>query len=79
MHAACGHRLSEAAAANMKLILGHIRSFPVEPEWEEHDVYLSHRRNALRMMRSVLCPAFSFYVLSGNLFAYLGVMVAKAV
>lgn len=79
VHAACGHRLSEAAAANMKLILGHIRSFPVEPEWEEHDVYLSHRRNALRMMRSVLCPAFSFYVLSGNLFAYLGVMVAKAV
>ncbi|KAF2286711.1 hypothetical protein GH714_023866 [Hevea brasiliensis] len=47
---ACGHKLSEAAAANMKLILGHLRSLPVEPEWEEHDVYLSHRGTALRMM-----------------------------
>jgi hypothetical protein len=39
------------AAANMKLILGHLKSIPVEPEWEEDDVYLSHRKNALRMMR----------------------------
>ncbi|KAJ6309463.1 hypothetical protein OIU77_015260 [Salix suchowensis] len=39
------------AAANMKLILGHLKSIPVEPEWEEDDLYLSHRKNALRMMR----------------------------
>ncbi|XP_065874438.1 uncharacterized protein [Euphorbia lathyris] len=42
---------SESATANMKLILGHLKSLPVEPEWEENDVYLSHRRNALKMMR----------------------------
>ncbi|KAF9660860.1 hypothetical protein SADUNF_Sadunf19G0007600 [Salix dunnii] len=35
----------------MKLILGHLKSIPVEPEWEEDDLYLSHRKNALRMMR----------------------------
>ncbi|CAK7349543.1 unnamed protein product [Dovyalis caffra] len=40
-----------AAAANMKLILGHLKSVPIEPEWEEDDVYLNHRKNALRMMR----------------------------
>ncbi|KAI4354650.1 hypothetical protein L6164_003497 [Bauhinia variegata] len=26
---------------------------PVEPEWEDDDVYISHRKDALRMMRSV--------------------------
>ncbi|XP_021598867.1 uncharacterized protein LOC110604885 [Manihot esculenta] len=39
------------AATNTKLNLGHLRSSPVEPEWEQQDVYLNHRRNALRMMR----------------------------
>ncbi|KAJ9186808.1 hypothetical protein P3X46_002340 [Hevea brasiliensis] len=53
LHTACGHRLSEAAAAYKKPIQGHLRSLPIEPEWEEQDVYLSRRRNALRMMRSV--------------------------
>ncbi|KAF2324300.1 hypothetical protein GH714_011877 [Hevea brasiliensis] len=53
VHTACGHRLSEAAAAYKKPIQGHLRSLPIEPEWEEQDVYSSRRRNALRMMRSV--------------------------
>ncbi|KAF7845014.1 Smr (small MutS-related) domain protein [Senna tora] len=29
-----------------------LNSVPVEPEWEEDDVYISHRMNALRVMRS---------------------------
>ncbi|XP_020535153.1 uncharacterized protein LOC105634656 isoform X2 [Jatropha curcas] len=49
--AASEQRLSDDAVANLQLILEHLRSLPVEPEWEEHDVYLSQRRNALRMMR----------------------------
>ncbi|XP_050206124.1 uncharacterized protein LOC126655840 isoform X2 [Mercurialis annua] len=40
-----------AAAANMNFILGHLKSIPVEPEWEEHDLYLIHRRDAFKMMR----------------------------
>ncbi|MBA0630193.1 hypothetical protein Godav_002316 [Gossypium davidsonii] len=38
--------------SNMKLILGQLTSIPIEPEWEEDDVYLSHRKDAIRMMRS---------------------------
>ncbi|XP_022750853.1 uncharacterized protein LOC111299719 isoform X2 [Durio zibethinus] len=38
--------------SNMKLILGHLTSIPFEPEWEEDDVYLSHRKDAIRIMRS---------------------------
>ncbi|KAJ7975531.1 smr (Small MutS Related) domain-containing protein [Quillaja saponaria] len=40
-------------AGNMRLIMGHLNSVPVEPEWEENDdVYIIHRKDALRMMRS---------------------------
>ncbi|KAK6238335.1 hypothetical protein QUC31_003804 [Theobroma cacao] len=39
-------------ASNMKLILGQLTSIPFEPEWEEDDVYLNHRKDAIRMMRS---------------------------
>ncbi|KAL7254726.1 hypothetical protein ACSBR1_008969 [Camellia fascicularis] len=42
---------SDAAAAHMKLILGNLRSVPIEPEWEEDDIYLIHRKDAIRMMR----------------------------
>lgn len=38
-------------AADIKLILGHMKSIPIEPEWEEEDVYLSHRKDAIRFMR----------------------------
>ncbi|KAL4379753.1 hypothetical protein GQ457_02G017930 [Hibiscus cannabinus] len=38
--------------SNMKVILGQLTSIPTEPEWEEDDVYLSHRKDAIRMMRS---------------------------
>lgn len=46
-----GKNLSDDAA-DMKLILGHMNSIPIEPEWEEDDVYLSHRKDAIRFMRS---------------------------
>ncbi|RVX21178.1 hypothetical protein CK203_002319 [Vitis vinifera] len=38
-------------AADMTLILGRMKSIPIEPEWEEDDVYLSHRKDAIRFMR----------------------------
>lgn len=34
-----------------KLILERLKSVPVEPEWEEDDLYLIHRKDALKMMR----------------------------
>lgn len=50
-HASCGNEDSDSAVADMKLILGQLNSIPVEPEWEEDDIYLLHRKDALRMMR----------------------------
>uniref|UniRef100_A0A5B7BAY7 Smr domain-containing protein n=1 Tax=Davidia involucrata TaxID=16924 RepID=A0A5B7BAY7_DAVIN len=50
-HASYGERLSDDAA-HMKLMLGNLRSIPVEPEWEEDDIYLIHRKDAIMMMRS---------------------------
>ena len=50
--ASSGKNLSDNAA-DMKLILGPIKSIPIEPEWEEDDVYLSHRKDAIRFMRYV--------------------------
>lgn len=38
--------------ADMNLVLEQLASIPAEPDWEEDDVYLSHRKDALRMMRS---------------------------
>ncbi|CAA7396516.1 unnamed protein product [Spirodela intermedia] len=35
-----------------KLMSLKLVSAPVEPDWEEDDVYLSHRKDAIRMMRS---------------------------
>ncbi|KAK1311396.1 hypothetical protein QJS10_CPA08g01207 [Acorus calamus] len=37
---------------NQGELSGIFFSVPVEPEWEEDDVYLSHRKDALKMMRS---------------------------
>ncbi|CAA6660194.1 unnamed protein product [Spirodela intermedia] len=36
----------------IKLMSLKLVSAPVEPDWEEDDVYLSHRKDAIRMMRS---------------------------
>ncbi|XP_058090029.1 uncharacterized protein LOC131236692 [Magnolia sinica] len=36
----------------VELIPGHLFSVPIETEWQEDDVYLSHRKDAIRMMRS---------------------------
>ncbi|KAL5993244.1 hypothetical protein ACLOJK_014167 [Asimina triloba] len=38
--------------AHVKLFPDSLLSAPVETEWEEDDVYLSHRKDALGMMRS---------------------------
>lgn len=40
--------------ADMKYILEKLSSLPVEPEWEEDDVYLIHRKEALKMLRYVI-------------------------
>ncbi|ESQ31901.1 hypothetical protein EUTSA_v10004341mg [Eutrema salsugineum] len=33
-------------------IIQRLQSIPIEPEWEEDDLYLNHRKDALKMMRS---------------------------
>ncbi|CAN8264949.1 unnamed protein product [Cochlearia groenlandica] len=33
-------------------IIQRLQSIPIQPEWEEDDLYLSHRKDALKMMRS---------------------------
>ncbi|XP_010274975.1 PREDICTED: uncharacterized protein LOC104610174 [Nelumbo nucifera] len=43
-------KLSDADK-QIKLISRHLMSVPAEPEWEEEDVYLSHRKDAIRMVR----------------------------
>lgn len=35
------------------IVLNSIKYIPTQPEWEEDDVYLLHRKEALRMMRCV--------------------------
>lgn len=52
--ASSGKNLSDDAA-DVKLILDSMKSIPVEPEWEEDDVYLSQRKDAIRFMRYVTC------------------------
>ncbi|KAL6225274.1 hypothetical protein ACLB2K_004125 [Fragaria x ananassa] len=46
-----GPKLSNDAG-NVKLTTSSLESVPIEPEWEEDDVYLRIRKDALRMMRS---------------------------
>lgn len=33
-------------------ILGHLTCVPIEPEWEEDDIYLSCRKDAIKLMRA---------------------------
>ncbi|CAN0865138.1 hypothetical protein LINGRAHAP2_LOCUS9148 [Linum grandiflorum] len=40
------------ATTNMERVLQLLRSIPAEPEWEEDDIYLSRRKDAIKMMRS---------------------------
>ncbi|KAI7982249.1 Serine carboxypeptidase-like 46 [Camellia lanceoleosa] len=42
--------------AGMKLFLSfqHVFTIPIEPEWEEDDIYLIHRKDTIRMIRHVL-------------------------
>ncbi|XP_050378311.1 uncharacterized protein LOC126795529 [Argentina anserina] len=46
-----GPRVSNDAG-NVNQTTGSLKSVPIEPEWEEDDVYLRIRKDALRMMRS---------------------------
>ncbi|KAK7256309.1 hypothetical protein RIF29_29750 [Crotalaria pallida] len=39
---------------NLRCSMGLFDSVPVEPEWEEDDIYISHRKDALKAMRSAL-------------------------
>lgn len=39
-------------AADMEWILRHLNSLPVEPEYEEDDIYLTYRKDAIKAMRS---------------------------
>ncbi|KAG8383323.1 hypothetical protein BUALT_Bualt04G0000600 [Buddleja alternifolia] len=43
--------------ASSRLLLDALKNLPVEPEpqWEEDDVYLIHRKDAIRMIRSASC------------------------
>lgn len=43
---------AESSKVTMDAMSGKSDSIPVEPEWEEDDVYLVHRRDALKVMRS---------------------------
>lgn len=45
---------------NMRCNIGLLKFVPVEPEWEEDDVYISHRMNAMRVMRYECLLMFSF-------------------
>ncbi|KAL3528162.1 hypothetical protein ACH5RR_012818 [Cinchona calisaya] len=38
--------------SHIKMILNSVKHLPVEPEWEEDDIYLVQRKEARRMMRS---------------------------
>ncbi|KAM7277503.1 hypothetical protein ACFE04_019369 [Oxalis oulophora] len=51
VYASCGKMLSDGTS-DTELIVERLRSIPAEPEWEEDDVYLIHRKDAIRMMRS---------------------------
>ncbi|RWR78676.1 Smr protein/MutS2 C-terminal [Cinnamomum micranthum f. kanehirae] len=42
---------SDCTAA-VKFVPGHLFSIPIEPEWEEDDVYFRHRKEAIKIMRS---------------------------
>ena len=42
---------------NVRSKLGLLNSVPVQPEWEEDDIYLSHRKDALKTMRFERYPS----------------------
>lgn len=44
------HKLSDVD--NLRCKMNLLNSVPVEPEWEDDDIYISHRKDALKTMRS---------------------------
>jgi hypothetical protein len=46
-----GQKFSDAS--NLKCKIDLLNSIPDEPEWEEDDIYISHRKDALKTMRCV--------------------------
>lgn len=51
VHAASVKNVSDSAD-DIKSIMERLSSLPIEPEWEEDDVYLVHRKDAMKMKRS---------------------------
>ncbi|KAK7295260.1 hypothetical protein RJT34_18166 [Clitoria ternatea] len=49
-NASSSQKLSDVDNLRYKMDL--LNSVPIEPEWEEDDIYVSHRKDALRSMRS---------------------------
>ncbi|XP_061359710.1 uncharacterized protein LOC133303754 [Gastrolobium bilobum] len=49
-NASSGHKLYDVDSLRCKMEL--LNSVPVEPEWEDDDIYVSHRKDALTTMRS---------------------------
>ncbi|XP_020204330.1 uncharacterized protein LOC109789711 [Cajanus cajan] len=49
-NASSGHKLSDVD--NLRCKMNLLNSVPVEPEWEDDDIYISHRKDALKTMRS---------------------------
>lgn len=52
-----------ASFGHMAQILGDSRFILIEPEWEEDDIYLIHRKDAVRMMRYVFMIPNTFEVI----------------
>lgn len=60
-----------ATELHSKISLGWLSSIPIEPEWEEDDLYLNHRRDAIKMMRAASqhSKAATIAFLRGNHFS----------
>lgn len=45
------NRNASSDVGNLKCKMDLLNSVPVEPEWEDDDIYISHRKDALKTMR----------------------------
>ncbi|XP_018483914.1 uncharacterized protein LOC108854764 isoform X2 [Raphanus sativus] len=45
-------KLPDDDVSDLGSIIQRLQSIPIAPEWEEDDLYLTHRKDALKMMRS---------------------------
>uniref|UniRef100_A0A7N0R9E3 Smr domain-containing protein n=1 Tax=Kalanchoe fedtschenkoi TaxID=63787 RepID=A0A7N0R9E3_KALFE len=47
-----GEQLRDDGIVSIRNSLEQLKLIPMEPEWEEDDVYLSHRKDAIKLIRS---------------------------